>query len=151
MHFCPWCNALPLLLQHLLVMCYVYTASIFACVNTRPRWCRCRKCEANSSEQNRQNYNRFLHFDRSSFAVPLSPCFSYRVGSSSDSCRLCQFRWDSAEQTALPRSKWPESCRRFALVCVSWSNQKEMRVILRTRALESFSLLHLRSISTHLV
>ena len=43
---------------------------------------------------------------------------SNMVCSGSDSCRLCQFRWASAERTALPRSMWRESGRSSPLVCV---------------------------------
>ena len=58
------------------------------------------------------------------------PCLSdflCMVGGSSDLCRLCQFLWDSAEQTTLSRNMRPDSGRRFPLVyvCVSSSKQKE--------------------------
>ena len=38
--------------------------------------------------------------DQSSFPVALSPYLSCVAGGSSDSRPLCQFLWDSAEQTA---------------------------------------------------
>ena len=83
------------------------------------------------------------------------PCLSdflCMLGGSSDLCRLCQFLWDSAEQTTLSRDMRLDSGRQWVSsgvhVCVSSSKQKE-RVISGTQALELVSLLHLWSISTH--
>ena len=81
------------------------------------------------------------------------PCLSdflSMVGGSSDLCHLCQFRWDSAEQTTLSRNIRLDSGRRFPLVymCVL-VHQNRKRVISGTQALELVSLLHLWSISTH--
>ena len=68
----------------------------------------------------RQNSKHDSHLEsltnRSSFPVALSLCFLSMVGGSSDLCRLCQFLWDSAEQTALSRNRRPDNGRRFPLV-----------------------------------
>ena len=68
----------------------------------------------------RQNSKHHSHLEsltnRNSFPVALSLwCLVYGRGRS-NSCRLCQFLWDSAEQTALSRNRRPDSGRRFPLV-----------------------------------
>ena len=78
------------------------------------------------------------------------PClsdFMCMVGGSSDLCHLCQFLWDSTEETTL---SWPDSGRQFPLVymCVL-VHQNRKRVISGTQSLELVGLLHLWSISTH--
>ena len=50
------------------------------------------------------------------FRWPCLSDFLCVVGGSSDLCRLCQFPWDSAEQTTLSRNMRPDSGRRFPLV-----------------------------------
>ena len=84
------------------------------------------------------------------FRWPCLSDFLCMLGSSSDLCRLCQFLWDSAEQTTLSRNMRPDSGRQFPLVyiCVL-VHQNRKRVIWGTQALELVSLLHLWSISTH--
>ena len=84
------------------------------------------------------------------FRWPCLSDFLWRVGGSSDLCRLCQFLWDSAEQTTLSRSMRLDSGRRFPLVymCVL-AHQNRKRDISGTQAIELVSLLHLWSISTH--
>ena len=54
--------------------------------------------------------------NQSSFPMALSPYFSCMVGGSSDSCHLCQFMWDSAEQTALSHNMRPKSGKQFPLM-----------------------------------
>ena len=97
----------------------------------------CCECEANASE-NLTKQQRWLLEGSWPIAIHFQwPCLSdflCMVRGSSDLCRLCQFLWDSAEQTTLSRNMWLDSGRRFPLVyiCVLvYQNRK--RVISGTR------------------
>ena len=76
------------------------------------------------------------------------------LGGSSDSCRLCQFLWDSAEQTAhatRATGKWQmvSSGVDMCLLVKTYRDSNASR--LRIPCIESVSLLHLRYISTHVI
>ena len=120
-------------------------------VGTVSVW-RCCECQANSSENfdKTANMTAILKENDQSEFISGGPDLLCMLGGSSDLCRLCQFLWDSAEQTTLSRKKLPDSGRRFPLVymCVL-VHQNRKRVIWGTQALELVSLLHLWSISTH--
>ena len=107
-------------------------------VRTVSVW-RCCECKSNSSIKFDKTANMTPILNRwptgGHFQRPYLSDFLCMVRGSSDLCRLCQFLWDSAEQTALSRNRRPGSGRRFPLVymCVCQFIKRERESFGETR------------------